>query len=343
VRRVPQTPEPSAVQAVTAAAPTPTIAFQVRTARVPVPPGYARSTVEFADAEHGAALFTRCAQNECAAVILVTADGGASWQARRHPQPVAVYHQLYLGRDRTIVLLAEPSSWYVSSDDSRTFAPPPDKEQPPVAYRTLDGPYEICCDAHYGTKLRRWTDGKAVGVPTKPPVSGKLSAVAYRPGRDLWIAAISDGRPFTAVSHDEGRTWLVRPVSGPDEQVAMLQLQVSADGGDVWLLAVSFQSRDFSTVWQLGAGGWGRVPADGPADGQLSAAALGGGLLAVTGPAGSGVLRGGAPHAPLGWPGGAVRLLRDGTLQLNPASGIGIWLGTGTGIDRSWTQLVLQP
>ena len=146
VRRVPQTPEPSAVQAVTSAAPTPTIAFQVRTARVPVPPGYARSTVEFADAEHGAALFTRCAQNECAAVILVTADGGASWQTRRHPQPVAVNHQLYLGRDRTIVLLSEPSSWYVSRDDGRTFAPPPDKEQPPVAYRTLDGPYEICCE-----------------------------------------------------------------------------------------------------------------------------------------------------------------------------------------------------
>jgi hypothetical protein len=342
VRRSPTEPV-SSTPAAPSAAPTPTIDFAVRTARVPVPEGYARSTVEFADAEHGAALYTRCVDGECAATVLVTADGGASWQVRRHPRPKAENHQMYVGRDGTIVLLAEPASWYVSRDEGGTFAATPGNLRPPIAYRTLDGPYGICCEGHRGTKLVRWTGVRAVEVPTKPPVPGTLSAVAYRPGRDLWIASISAGRPYTAVSRDEGSTWLSLPVSGPDEQVAMVQMLVSADGGDVWLLAVATDSRDFSTAWQLAGGGWGRVPADGPPDGQLSAAALGGGVLAVTGPAGSGLLRAGAPYAPTGWPGGTFRLLRDGTLQLTVASGIGIWLGEGAGADRSWTQLVLQP
>jgi hypothetical protein len=73
-----------------------TVAFEERSAVVPVPAGYRQSTVEFAGASEGAALFTRCAvphrrvgnHNECSAVWRLVATG---WQRLRPQNAPATY------------------------------------------------------------------------------------------------------------------------------------------------------------------------------------------------------------------------------------------------------------
>jgi hypothetical protein len=335
VRRDPPPPPAATVSAA---------AFEVRTTAVPVPAGYRRTTVEFSDAEHGAALYVRCSAptggpNDCAAVLVVTQDGGRSWQRRRHPEPDAEDHQLYVGRSGTIVLAAEPRGWYVSADYGRTFRTLP--YQPlPVAYRTLEGPYEICCDGGEPV-LRRFFGDRPVPVATRPPIPGALVAVAYRPSWDLWVASLDAGRPYTAYSRNEGRTWTVAPVPGPDSGLQSLRLQSSTDQLDLWLVGDRDRT-SFPAVWALGAGGWKRPALRGAPSTYAATVAVGAGVLAVTGPAGTGLLTGSGRYVVTDWPaGGGLRALIDGTLLVTGERGE-VWLGMGGPVQRRWAQLVLQ-
>jgi hypothetical protein len=311
-----------------------------------VPSGYRRMTVEFSDAEHGAALYVRCSAptggyNDCAAVLVVTQDGGRSWQRREHPEPVAENQQLYVSRSGSIVLVAEPRGWYVSADYGRTFRTLP-YGRLPVAYRTLEGPYEICCEGGGIPRLRRFFGERSVPVATQPPIPGALVAVAYRPSWDLWAASLDGGRPYAAYSRDEGRTWTAAPVPEPDGGLESLRLQSSTDQLDLWLIG----DRDritFPAVWRLGASGWERPALSGTPPTYAATAAVGGGALAVTGPGGTGLLTGTGRYVVTDWPAGSwLRTLADGTLLVTDDTHGKVWLGVGGATERRWAELVLE-
>jgi hypothetical protein len=337
IRRSPPSPPAPTVSAT---------AFEQRIAAAPVPSEYRRATVEFSDAQHGAALYVHCSaptggHDECLADLVVTKDGGRSWQGAGHPEPAAENHQLYVGRDGTIVLLAEPRGWYVSRDFGRTFRAEP-YGRLPVAYRTLEGPYEICCDSDAVPMLRRFVGERPVPVATRPPIPGVLVAVAYRPTWDLWVASLDAGRPYTAYSKDQGRTWTAVPVSEPDGGLRSLRLQSSTDQLDLWLVGDRDRTT-FPAVWWLGARGWERPTLSDSPPTYAATAAVGGGALAVTGPAGTGLLTRGGQYVVTDWPAGDwLRTLADGTLLVTDGGRGKIWLGVGSRAEPRWVELVLE-
>jgi hypothetical protein len=342
IRRPPPAPPASSSRAT----------FEVRTARVPVPADYQQSAVEFAGARHGAAMYTRCAvpkrrvgnHNDCSAILLVTDDGGRSWQRRVHPEPVADSQQLYVGFGGTLVLLAEPHAYYTSLDWGRTFKQSPYSEVPPIAYRLLGGPYEICCDADPVPTIRRIDGGDQPDpvVVTRPPIPGSPGAVVYRPGRDLWVASVAGGRAYTAVSGDEGRTWTARTVPGSDGGLGFVRLQTPNDQSDLWLIGDRDRT-SFPAVWRLGTTGWQRLRADGAPAEYRSTAPVGGGALAVAGPLGTGQVTSDGSYRPTGWPAGDwLQELGDGTLFITDNLRGLLWLGPGGAAHRRWIQLVLK-
>jgi hypothetical protein len=168
-----------------------------RVATVAAPADFARSTIEFTDAKHGAALYTHCVgaastpsqPPSCEARLVVTADGGRSWQQRRHPQPRGADQQLYVGPDGALLLLSEPHGWYLSKDAGRTFAARPNGGAAPAFYHALFGRYQL--DESGG--ILQWTGETSKPVPARPPLPGTLAAVALRADRELWAASIDRG------------------------------------------------------------------------------------------------------------------------------------------------------
>jgi hypothetical protein len=335
VRRDPP-PGPVPAASVQAAAPAPR-PFRLRSAVAPVPAGYVQSAVEFADVRNGAALFTKCRDgvHDCAAVLLVTADGGVSWQARTHPQAVADTQQLYVGVDGTIVLVSGPSAYFVSTDRARTFVKSPSA---PVAYRALAGPYDVCCDADPVPTLRHVDAAGETPVPVAPPLPGRLATVVARSGTDLWTASAGRGGPATAVSTDSGSTWRAVPV--PFADVSAVRL-LTADS-DLWLIG-DVDVPGFPMLWRLGAAGWQRLAVVHAPDTYRSVAALGGGLLAVSGSTGTGVVTTAGTYVPTDWPArGVMRPLGDGNLQLRDDLTATNWLGVGAGAEWRWIELDLR-
>jgi hypothetical protein len=331
---------------------------QTRTVRVPVPAGYDRQNVDFADRSNGAALFTRCgvddpataSRNSCTARLFVTADGGGSWRERKHPQTVAHNQQLYVGADRSLVLLAEPNAWYVSTLGGGSFTRVPySATDVPAAYRAMSGPVQVCCDGSAAPKVVRYANGRATQVPTAPPLPGDVRTALQR-GRDqMWAASLDAGRPSAAISTDGGRTWRATSVPGDVSGLQVLDLRVSVyvpEGlgaqpryDDLWLLGAREDRTRFPTVWRCRPECWSLVPAVGqPAD-AIAAAPAGDGLLAVTTASGTGLL--GERWTPTDWPVGWIRQLTDGTLQVTEQDGT-VWLGVGKGADRGWIELVLR-
>jgi hypothetical protein len=330
---------------------------QTRIVQVPVPAGYDRQKVDFADRQHGAALFTQCRSDDpaapqasCTARLFVTADGGMSWRERKHPRPVARNQQLYVGADRSLVLLAEPHAWYVSTLEGGAFSRVPySATGAPAAYHTLRGPVQVCCDGSAPPKVLRYRNGRAKEVPTAPPLPGDVRTALQRGPDQLWAASLDGGRPAAAVSTDAGRTWRKTSVPGDVSGLRWIDLQmsvyVSGNLGaptrydDLWLVGAHEDRTRFPAVWRCRPVCWSLVPAVGqPAD-AIAAAPAGDGLLAVTTVSGTGLL--GDRWTPTDWPVGWIRQLTDGTLQVDGKDG-SIWLGVGKGADRLWAELVLR-
>jgi len=318
---------------------------EVRQVRVSVPVDYHQRSVEFADPLHGYALFVGCTGDDdsaCPAMLLSTSDGGRSWQELRHPQPLARNHQMYVGAAWSsemtnghggLLLFAEPHGWYHSVDGGRTFFHEPWSEQAPDVSRRLFGRFEI---EDGSRKLVDWAGGRPHPVPTQPPIP-EINGVAYAGGR-LLVSGVRDGRPYAALSTDYGKTWHASDV--PDSGgVLRLQAHLSADGEDAWL--VGDVGGRFPKLWRYG-GRWEPVSAAGHPERFISVAAIGGGMLAVTSPGGSGVVTPGH-YNDLGWPVRDVylRVLGDGTLfGIDQRDGT-VWLGEGWGAGRKWIKIVL--
>jgi hypothetical protein len=327
------------------------VTFEIRAAPVPAPADYQQQTVDFWNADQGAALFTRCAvpeqqvgnHNGCTAILLVTDDGGANWQQLEHPEPVADSQQLYLGHGKVLLLLAEPHAWYVSQDLGSTFKrfAYADGKLPP-AYHTLDGPYEVCCDGEADPAVRHWVDDKPQRL-AEPPLPGQLMSVHWRPGRDLWVSSVADGTVYTGFSVDDGRTWTAVAVPGQVGGIGYARLVGSLDGADVWLVA-DRDRRDFPSIWRLGDGAWSLpIPADGHPDTYLAVAALGVGLLAFGSRDTAGLVTLGGRYLPTDWPRGWLRTLDDGTLFATDDRTGTLWLGSGAAGQRRWIRIELQP
>jgi hypothetical protein len=321
----------------------------VRVPRVAIPADFDRQTVEFSDARHGAALFTRCGvsgprtdrRESCTARLLTTDDGGRTWRERKHPRPVADNQRMYLG-EAALLLLAEPYAWYLSRDGGQDFRSLPyRREARPPEYHVLFGRFQVCCDGDSPARVVEWTNAGARPVPTAPPLPGVLAAARERADRDLWAASIDDGRAYTAVSTDGGRGWRRTEIPGAEGGLERLSLMMSADRADVWLLGFRKDQARFPAVWRFDPGGWRQMAAIGHPEAFTSAAPIGGGLLAMSGPLATGLV--GERYTATDWPsGGWIHLLGDGTLSITDERDGSVWLGDGEGTDRRWAQVQLQ-
>jgi photosystem II stability/assembly factor-like uncharacterized protein len=167
-------------------------------------------------------------------VILMTADGGASWE--RVPAaalPPALPNEGFFAASGTNVTVAAPNYIWVgtgaasearvlrSGDGGRTWAvaTTPLDAGPSAGIFSIafsDAQHGIVVGGDYkaetvaGNNAAITTDGGATWTAAKG-LSGFRSAVAYAPGNTTAIVAV--GPAGTDVSNDRGRTWA--PIAGP--------------------------------------------------------------------------------------------------------------------------------
>ncbi|WP_146765210.1 hypothetical protein [Micromonospora saelicesensis] len=335
VRRKP--PTPSSRAAVTTPSPSAAVA-EVRRVRVAVPQRYDPPYVEFVDAEHGYALFANCGEpppgDDCPARLFATDDGGRSWRELRHPHPAAENHQLYAAPG-VLTLRSEPHGWWISTDGGTSFThrldgPPPQWVGAQSRFQLIEGSGQV----------GEWDGQRLRPLAAQPRVPG-LSTVDTGDGLLVVAAGSEDGKPYAAVSFDRGRSWQQTPVPAPDGHVGVLRAVVERDG-TAWLVGQRPDRRSFPALWRLRRG-WNLVGADGHPPQIQSVAPIGGGLFAVTGPAGAGAV-GGGRYTELPWPIGPDRslsVLTDGTLVAVGGDG-GILLGVGWVAERRWTKIILD-
>jgi hypothetical protein len=175
-----------------------------RVVQVALPAGFDPPQIEFADAENGFAMFNRCAPDSCEARLFSTTDGGVSWQARVHPRPMAKNHQLYLGRGRTVGLLAEPHAWYVSRDFGATWGGRPytvDGDPPTEYAEAPDGQFYLACSYQSGSKcvIRDATAGPQWQWALPAGFEQGPSLTNGKDGR-VWLATVQAGAPVISVS-----------------------------------------------------------------------------------------------------------------------------------------------
>ncbi|HEX5543796.1 MAG TPA: hypothetical protein VFX60_19940 [Micromonospora sp.] len=336
-RPVPTPPAPSAPPPISAPAPAvPVTADEVRRGQLPVPDDFDLGSVEFTDAEHGYGLFTRCGSRprskpSCTVRVLSTTDGGRSWQQLRHPPLAANNPQLSAAGDH-LLLFSEPHHWYISADRGRSFRHERSPE-PPGAYWRLFGRFHV--DEESG-QVAEWVNGRAKPVPVQPSLP-EVARTVYANGR-LIVVGLQDDRPYVVISLDKGKTWQ-QTIVARDSKVVFLRTLSSSDGRDVFLMG-SDDRISFPLLWRLDGHRWEPVEAAGHPERVEELAAIGDGMLAVTGPSGSGVIADGR-YQDLGWPlgGNEVRVLDDGTLfSVHPDRSI--WLGIGHATDRRWVKIL---
>jgi len=364
-----------------AAGPT-SVVTEVRRTRLEVPKGMQLQTMEFADATHGYATFVSRYPVEgsgdsgrYASSLYATADGGRTWKQLADPRRPSLSPQLYTVDSRTLVLLAEPYGWFVSSDGGATFQARPAEPAPPEI-DAIYSPYSLGAFRVYCEKrcvLRRYDGARSTMLP-QPNLPGELGAVVSA-GDMLWITSLdSKLTPYTAFSRDGGMTWQRRDVpEHPGGRPTRVDFRVSADGRDVWLVgylagpipgyhsaafvpsvtslgAVALRRKDVGVplLWLLSGDRWvssGTAGAPTPSDMPYAVAAIGGGLAAVTGPHGLALVD--ATWHPIDmtprpeW----VTTLRDGTVAASasrPTSGT-MFLGRREGRGLSWVQVELGP
>ncbi|MDI1461756.1 hypothetical protein QEZ54_12300 [Catellatospora sp. KI3] len=325
------------------------------TAKVAIPDRFDTPWFEFSDAQHGYALVTWCQTDgyDCAARLLATADGGRSWQQRRLPVDRAKNIQLYESTPQRVIVWTDPEGYRASADGGLTYGP-----ATPTVPRDHAGArarYGLEYPANGDAVLLEYRTGRQLKVPSGfPPGTARVA-----PDDTIWVTNLVSKPRTTARSTDGGATWQTLPVPDqPGRPLFMLQVLVSADGRDTWLVGDQeppdlgggtallrgsvLKQTGLPLVWRLDGADWVPVPITG-VDEQLSqsyaVAPAGAGLLALGGPeAGLYLGRDGIVRVPgtprLDW----VSTLPDGTLRGSSGSG-GVLLGVGSGANREWRVL----
>ncbi|NES14478.1 MULTISPECIES: hypothetical protein [Micromonospora] len=311
---------------------------EVRHVVVAVTERYDPPHVEFVDAERAYALFATCdgrpPGRECPALLFASRDGGRSWRALPHPRPVAENQQLY-APNGLLVLGAEPFGWYASTDGGVTFTHHPGVAPPP-GLTGPDGHFQVTDEG--GGRVARWDGRRLTPLPAQPGLP-RVQDVAE--AGDLLVAAGADdaGRPYAAVSADQGRSWQRTAVPAPDGEVGVLR-PVRAPDGEPWLVGERPDRTGFPALWRW-RGQWEPVRADGHPERIGSAVPAGAGRVAVTGPDGAGVVVDGR-YERVSWPIGPehhLSLLRDGTLLARGPDEI--VLNVGPVGNRRWVRVLL--
>ena len=331
---------------------------------VGLPDGFTPLSVEFGDARQGTALFTRCGEL-CEARLFHTADGGRTWQPRRHPRPEAKNHQLYAGAGAVVVLLAEPHAWYVSRDGGASWqARPYDAAgATPVEYQSAYGRYYLDCPQDDGRcAIRDWTAGPDWRREVPPELSAARLLTNGRDGR-TWLSGVEGGRIVVAVGRDGGGFTPIAVPEQPGRTVWNARVMISADGRDVWLVAdqeplggagggllpgraLARKGTGLPLLWLYEGDAWVPRPITGVEEKgtwPYSVAPAGGGVLVLAGTERTGYLDGGAyspaPGAPkLDW----VGQLPDGTvLGRDNQPGVN-YFSPGTGATRTWSTVELN-
>jgi hypothetical protein len=304
--------------------------------RLAVLTGQRPQTMEFVDSSTGYLLFTGCS-NRCRGALFVTFDGGQSWVERPLPVQVADRLQLDVVDANTVVLTAEPGTWFVSRDTGRTFQ---ESQAPPKElFQAGGGHVQIRCPSGDRCPVQVVRDGQA--VPAQPALPGELRFATLGGDGRIWVVSVKDKEANTAVSADGGRTWRRFGPALPLAETGAVQLTAAPDSGEVWLVAGAGSGP--IAIYYADADRWRTVMVSlnlGP--GRVAAAAVGGGALAT----GSGefgfVLSDGR-----WWPSDPPRrvaflyALADGTV----VAGSGpddVWLGTGTGPERHWEHVTVE-
>ena len=332
------------------------------TATIPTPDGYRLQTVEFADARHGyAALWTDepvdrgvstdPATWRYASAVFATTDGGATWIRRPDPRPPTPSPQMYTVDAQTVVLLAEPDGWYVSTDGGASFGFRPGMQEPAELDRRFHpGPVRLACDDGCWVSVN--------GTRVETGLTGSVNGVAEGADR-LWVAGVADGAAQAAVSGDGGQTW--RRVDVPAQVAGGLSrvvLSVSPDGADVWLVGYTdpaaggigqrapLRRKDVGVplLWRWTGDAWAiQGTAGRPTEQQVpySVTAIGGGLAAVTGPGGLSLVD--EAWHPTGMRPGPeyVTALPDGTVFAPAPTSHVYYLGTRVDRAVTWVRLSL--
>ncbi|WP_432049598.1 hypothetical protein [Verrucosispora sp. NA02020] len=340
-------PEPPQVTA------TPAPVAETRTTRLAVPQRYAPPFIEFVDAENGYALFASCDDQttapDCPALLWSTRDGGGSWQQLRHPQPDTTpqrdgdVQQLYTA-EGILALYAPQVGWWTSTDRGDTFRHTPG-EAPPPEWQAAQGRFQLI---ESSGKVGRWTGRTLRPLRAQPKLSVVQSVVesdwrilgpdGEHRGPVVAAGADDGGRPYAALSFDEGRSWRPTPV---EFDGAVGVLRVVRAQSELWLVGERPDRVGFPAVWRQYGSSWEKAADEGhPETGQ--AVPLGFGVVAVVGPRGAGALIG-SGYVDLPWPltdEHHLRMLPDNTLvATGPQS---VLLGTGHAGDRTWTAVIIE-
>jgi hypothetical protein len=319
---------------------------------LPVDPGMSVVRVEFADRFTGYALAIGCgaahtpsggpAQPEnmrCTAALGTTADGGRTWVPLEHPNPIGTNHQMYAIDPNTVVVFTEDGGYHLSADGGLHFVK--------VTEPLLTSKIGLFCQPPPCGVFEFQPLGPARKLPHQPGLPGDLSSVVVGSEGQVWAASNAAGRPYTAMSLDDGDTWQRHDVLVPDgARLWRVELKISADGDDAWLLGYRGEEpNDFPDwVWYHEPGGWALRDVGGhPPTGFVAPA--GEQVLVAAGSDGMGVLDGGVANGSYQkrpfWPEQPdyITELADGTLVAR--SGDRLWLGPGEGAHRGWIEIIV--
>ncbi|MEV1142829.1 hypothetical protein [Micromonospora sp. NPDC049799] len=332
-----------------------------RTVAVPGVPGELRQ-LQFVDARHGWALFDTCdredvGSTDCRRDLARTADGGVTWQrtalpaAADEPNLAGPPYLLPLDGRRITVVIGD--RYLVSTDGGASFTDHPVSTPPEVIDLALatDSGYSLRCPQDQGVfsgpscPRPRLVGIGGAPVPVQPPLNLRSESdkqlVEGGDGR-LWVTAREGDRLTMAVTDDRAATWRTLPaVAGA------ARLLVSPDGLDAWLVGISdtsFSATDPNRLWKLVGDRWQEQP--GLPDDTSTVAAANGGVLPVTSAYGGGGYwydKRYVDEPALGGPvraddeSASVQVLPDDTIVVTGQTGT--FLGTGSGVDRSWTRL----
>lgn len=233
--------------------------------------------LDFADAGHGYALGSDCAEPEgpCELALFATADGGRTWARRTLPEDSA------RGAAGLTVIRAEalvvdlvpggsaPPRRIASTDAGRTWhaagldgagepAPLPDGAHLQRMCVGSDG-----SDCPYGVGTLAPDTTARVPAPSQPPLVGLVAGAAATEGGRYWAAGVDRTTRSWAisVSSDQGMTWTTTPVLVPglpmpndawavveNDGVMYATVQGSIGRGPFGLLAVH-RSTDGGLTW----------------------------------------------------------------------------------------------